>query len=119
MMNVAVGYGEVTLAVVLIAVLQFLLMTWLRTWIENSVKSAYDERLTEYKHELDKRLEEYRNEFKVREQAAKVAELLSHIRWNEEQGAGEKFDRLAWELSLWLPSEVVMKLTNCLVREGG
>jgi hypothetical protein len=111
-------YRAIGKAAALLAILQFGLTTWVKARIEESVK-----------HDYAKKLEDYKNDLKVREQAAKVAELLASIRWQEDpkgddperdrklREAGLAFDRRAWELSLWLPSETYKKLAKCLVEK--
>jgi hypothetical protein len=97
-------YKTVGGSVVLLAGLQFGLMTLLKVRIEESVK-----------HENAKKLEDYRNDIKIREQAAKVAQLLAHVRWHDGKG-NEELDRMAWELSLWLPTDLCCRLTEALVK---
>ncbi|GEM_PF-3262793 len=98
-------YSAIGKATVIIAILQFGLVTWVKVRIEESVK-----------HDNAKKLEDYRNDIKIREQASKIAELLAHARWN--QGIhGEIFDRKAWELSLWLPTDICCQLTVCLAEK--
>lgn len=106
--------GGLGVVVLFAAVIRFLASTWIKARIETSVKAEYDRQLTAYKHEFDKKLEDYRNEIKVREQAAGVAALLAKVKWCTGPTQGEELDRLGWELSLWLPPQVVRELKNCL-----
>jgi hypothetical protein len=101
-------------AVVLLAALQWLIATLLKVRIEQSVKAEYDRQLDKYRLELNKQLEDYKNEAKVREQAAKVAEFLAFVRWNQQGLDGFEFDRRAWELSLWLPTQIYVEISKCL-----
>jgi len=101
-------------SVVFLAALQWFLTTWLKARIEASVKAEYDRQLTSYKHDFDKKLEDYKNEAKIREQAAKVAEFLAFVRWHQKDMKGEDFDKKAWELSLWLPTEIYIEVAKCL-----
>jgi hypothetical protein len=87
----------------------------LKTWIEVRLKASVE-------HEYDKKLEAFRLEIRVREQAAKVAELFSEA--NEVDGPltpdrVKQLNRLSWELSLWLPADTVRDLTSHLCRAPG
>ncbi|HSY19768.1 MAG TPA: hypothetical protein VK815_15600 [Candidatus Acidoferrales bacterium] len=95
----AIGGG-----VMLLAGLQFWLTTWLKARIEESIK-----------HEYAMKLEDYKNDIKIREQASKVAALLANVRWNDGK-SNQELDRMAWELSLWLPTDLCCRLTEVLVR---
>lgn len=101
-------------SVALLAILQWILATWFKSRIEESIKSEYARNLEAYKLELNKRLEDYKNDAKIREQAAKVAEFLAFVRWNQKDMKGEDFDKRAWELSLWLPTEIYIEVAKCL-----
>jgi hypothetical protein len=116
MLNISIGYGEVTLGIVGLLVIQFLLATWLKARIEGSIRTEYDRQLTAYKHEFDKKIEDYRNDIRIREQAAKIADLLAYARWNQGTN-GEAFDRKVWELSLWLPTDICCQLSECLAKK--
>ena len=63
----------------------------------------------------DQRLEDYKNQLEIRNRAAGVAELLSVAYSNA--FTPERFNRLMWELSLWLPSKMLCELTLCLERK--
>ena len=57
-------------------------------------------------------LEELRWDIKVREQAAKVAEYMDLARNLKEDSPGEDYHKantLAWELAMWLPSDIYKK----------
>lgn len=92
--------------VALVAIIQFLVSKWLESRITQSIK-----------HEYDRKLEEYRFEMRRREQAARVAKLLA-LSYRPGVAAHE-FNELAWELSLWLPADLVRELTRCLCRADG
>jgi hypothetical protein len=62
-------------------------------------------------------LEDYKFQLKIREQAAKVAELCALS--IEPKKNADKFNQLAWELSLWLPAEIYCDLARCLCNEPG
>ncbi len=108
--------GGLGVIAILAALVRFLASTWIKARIEASVKAEYDRVLTNYKHELDKKLEDYRDEIRIRDQAAKIADLLAYARWNQGTN-GENFDRKAWELSLWLPTDICCQLTECLAKK--
>lgn len=69
-------------------------------------------RLLEYR--FDRLLKDYEYQLKIREKSAGVAELLSIV--FSADYTPEKFNRLAWELSLWLPADIVCELTHCLCK---
>ncbi len=107
--------GEAVIIVVsnalVVAGLGFLARTWVKARIESSVE-----------HEYAKKLELFREEVRDREaertQAMKVAALLSE--WAKGDGVNKaKFNRLAWELSLWLPADLVRQLTLTICHAPG
>jgi hypothetical protein len=67
--------------------------------------------------QLNKALEDYKFQLKIREQAAKVAELC--VLSLEPKKNAERFNQLAWELSLWLPAEIYCDLARCLCKAEG
>ena len=80
---------------------------WLRSRLDASIK-----------HENDKALEKFRFDFKVREQAARVAEymeLARHLREDSPPSDYQKANRLAWELAMWLPTDVYKLMAESLV----
>ena len=90
----------------LVAIIQLIGVTWLKSWVTAHVK-----------HEWDRKLEDYRSETRRREQAAQVAQLLA---LNYRPGtAAHEFNALAWELTLWLPADLVRELTRCLCQTEG
>lgn len=96
------GWTEIGVAILLMAVLQFLLSLWIKARLEGSVK-----------HEYDKLLKNYESQLRIRDQAARVAELFALAFSPKTEPA--RFNQLAWELSLWLPAPLVCDLTRCLV----
>ena len=90
----------------LVGIIQFLASKWLETRLTQSIK-----------HDYDRKLEEYRFEMRRREQAARVAKLLA-LSYRPKVDTHE-FNELAWELSLWLPADLVRELTRCLCRADG
>lgn len=62
-------------------------------------------------------LEKLKWEFKVREQAAKVAEYMSLARNLKKESTEEdyrKANTLSWELAMWLPADVYRSLGKAL-----
>ena len=100
---VQLGWSELSVAVLLIGVLQFLIALWLKARLEGSIK-----------HEYDKRLKDYEFTLKKREQAVRIAQLLADVSYNRK---ADKKDHVAeiWALSLWLPPNLVCHLTEFLV----
>jgi hypothetical protein len=81
-------------------------------WIGARVKASIE-------HEYSKKLEEFKFEFRKREQAARIAEILA-IHNNPKQMIDQtRFNQLLWELTLWLPSDIVRLLMNYLMDESG
>lgn len=72
---------------------------------------------TKAKSSMDGVLEDYRFQIRTREQAAKVAELCVLALKPKENA--QRFNQLAWELSLWLPAGVYCDLSRCLCNEQG
>lgn len=105
---VQLGWNQVGIGVLILAMVQFLIGLWIKARLEGSIK-----------HEYDRRLEEFRYEIKVREQAAKVAEYMEmarHLREDSSPTDYQKANKLAWELAMWLPSEVYKRMAESLVR---
>jgi len=64
-------------------------------------------------------LEEFRWDFKVREQAAKVADYLDlarNLKENSPEIDYHKANTLAWELAMWLPADIYKKLGRSLIK---
>jgi hypothetical protein len=91
---------------VLFGTLQFLASRW----VESRLKASIE-------HEYNQKLEDYRFEMRRREQAARVAKLLAMSFRNDIPV--HDFNELAWELSLWLPADLVRELTRCLCGAPG
>jgi hypothetical protein len=87
---------------VTVPVLQFIISKWF---------------MARLKHDFDRKLEDYRSEIRRREQAARVAKLLA-LSYRPDAKPHE-FNELAWELSLWLPPELVRELSRCLCGADG
>lgn len=104
---IQLGWTEAAIAVLLLAVLQFLMSLWVKSRLEGSIK-----------HEYDRRLEEFRFEMRGREQAPKVAEYMefaNHLREDSPPADYQRANSLAWELAMWLPSDVYKLMANSLV----
>ncbi len=105
---VQLGWTQVGIGVLILAAVQFLIGLWIKARLEGSIKHGYD-----------RKLEEFRYEIKVREQAAKVAEYMEmarHLREDSPPADYQKANKLAWELAMWLPSEVYKRMAESLVR---
>jgi hypothetical protein len=89
---------------ILIVIATSLISMWIKTRLEESIKRIYAEKLEDYKRELS-----------VRDQAARVAELLALVR-SATSADIAKANQLAWELSLWLPAETVRRLAEHLTK---
>lgn len=95
----------------LITVGQFLGSAWIMARLTASIK-----------HEYDTKLEEFRYNIRVREQAARVAEYMAFARRLEKDSPStdyQKADQLAWELAMWLPSDVYMQMAESMVNPDG
>lgn len=64
--------------------------------------------------EIDRELEDYRTETRRIEHAAKVAELLAAAVNPAGIEEPQRFNQLTWELSLWMPKELVRDLSDRL-----
>ena len=80
-------------------------------WIEKRLEASIQ-------HEYDRKLEDIRADIRRREQAARVAKLLA-MRFRQPQPTPSEFNELAWELSLWLPADLVRELTRCICGAQG
>lgn len=95
---------DLSIIICVVAAVQWMVSKWFEARLVQSIK-----------HEYDKRMEELRFETRKREQAARVSELLaSEFSADPET---ERFNRLAWELSLWLPADIVRELTRYLCKD--
>lgn len=95
-----------------------LLHKWLEMRLEKSIQHEYDKKLEAVRHEHERQMEDYRNSVRIREQAARVVDLLVQAHYSTTQDP-EKFNRLAWELSLWLPADLVWELTRLFCNDPG
>lgn len=98
--------------------MQWLVSKWLEARLQASIQHEYDKKMEAIRHEYERRMEDYRNGVRIREQAARVVDLLVHAHYATAPDP-EKFNRLAWELSLWLPAELVWELTRLLCNDPG
>jgi len=71
-------------------------------------------KIEEIKTEYSRELEDYRHELSRRTQAARISEALARACYGDGSQPRE-YVQLVWELSIWLPPELVRKLTVCLV----
>ena len=96
--------STVVLAVLAIGIIQFLIALWLKSRLENSIR-----------HEYSKKLEEFKYRLETRKRAEHVAAYMAKV---AEGNPGENFtelNKMAWELSLWLPAELYQKLARAVV----
>ena len=97
---------EIGIGVLLLGALQYLVVLW----ISSKFKAALQ-------RENSKFLEKLKWEFKVREQAAKVAEYLSlarNLKHDSNEEDYRKANTLSWELAMWLPTDVYQSLGKAL-----
>jgi hypothetical protein len=91
---------------------------WLEARLQASIQHEYDKKMEAIRHEYERQMEDYRNSIRIREQAARVVDLLVHAH-HAKAPDPEKFNRLAWELSLWLPADLIRELTRLLCSDPG
>ncbi|SRR6266705_3309978 len=85
------------------AIIQFLLAEWIKIRLLKSVEHAYQ-----------KKLEDYKSDIRLRENAARIAEALARYHYGD--GKDQKgFIQLIWELSIYLPEDIVKDLSIHLV----
>ena len=65
-------------------------------------------------HEYNRKLEEYKLDIRLRENAARIAEALARYHYGNGKDVKD-FMQLVWELSIYLPSDLVCDLTTHLV----
>lgn len=100
---VQLGWTEVWVGVLVLAVLQFIVGLWIKARVEGSIK-----------HEYDRRLKDYEFALKKKEQAVRIAQLLADFSYNRKDMKSEYVADI-WALSLWLPPPLVYHLTEFLV----
>ena len=99
--------SETIQIIVILAIIQGLLSWWIQARITNSIK-----------HEYDKKLEEFKTYQSRKERAAVVAEFLAE--WTHLQGSDTKrLNQLLWELTMYLPSNLVRDLKLLISNKGG
>ncbi|MCU8291257.1 DUF3265 domain-containing protein [Vibrio vulnificus] len=72
-----------------------------RNWLIERLKASI-------KHEYDVKLENYKSEISRREKAALIAELVAE--WTHDRESTKRLNQLLWELSLYLPSNLINDL---------
>lgn len=98
---VQAGFRDISLAIVLLAILQFLISLWLKSRLEASIKYSYERKMAEFQYEL-----------KIREHGTIIADFFSE--WAKGAAADmTKLRRLSMELSLLLPSELYKDFGKC------
>lgn len=124
------GWWDTCLATILFVVGVFGLGFLLKTRITAAVKNELDENMEKVKQqnainlsvmklEFDRRLKDYEQELKIRSEAAKIVNLLSYCHAHGSNIDGETFNKMAWELSLYLPYELVCKMAQVLINGNG
>ena len=106
-MTIEVGAGTMTIAGVAFLALQSLVFLLISERLKASLK-----------RENDKFLENLRWDFKVREQAARVAEYMALAHQLKPDSSEEDYrtaNRFAWELAMWLPPDVYKALAQALI----
>jgi hypothetical protein len=73
------------------------------------------------KHNYDKKIEEYKSDIRIREQAVKMAELISLYRSDDKTNpvTVATLNKIAYELSLWLPKDIIIGLKDSLEGNNG
>lgn len=97
---------ELFSAVSAIIIVQVMATIWLKARITSSIK-----------HEYDRKLEDYKQDVSRREKAALVAELVAE--WTHPMETTKRLNQLLWELSLYLPSKLVVELNGCVSKSPG
>lgn len=91
--------------IVILVAVQSILALWLKSSLTNSIK-----------HEYDKKLEDFKRDQLRKDKAAVVAEFLAE--WTHLQGGDTKrLNQLLWELSLYLPSELVKDIQSMVTND--
>lgn len=114
-LGIEIGSGMIIILLILIGVLYFLVTTWLKSRLEESIKLENAKIMAEVTSKFQKELEDYKNSIKIREQAARVADFLAYA--FSGSITPREFNRLAWELSLWLPADLVRDISECLASQ--
>jgi len=103
---------EIIASSILISLCSVVVLGYLgRIWIENRLKSAIE-------HEYSVKLEKFKSEQLRKEKAAVVAEFLAE--WTHlENGNTKRLNQLLWELSLYLPSNLVSDIKSMVTSRDG
>jgi len=102
-MNIEISVTSAIFIVAGIGAIQFLAAELIKARLQKSID-----------HEYAKKLEEYKLDIRLRENAARIAEALA--RYHHGNGKDTRgFMQLIWELSIYLPSDLVCDLTTHLV----
>jgi hypothetical protein len=101
------GLPEISIGVVLFAVLQYLVSLLISERLKLSLQKEHTTFLENLKWEL-----------KVREQAVRVAEYLALARSLKEDSPDSdyrKANQISWELAMWLPEDIYKEMTSAIV----
>lgn len=110
-MSFTLGLPEISIAVVLFGLLQYLTLLWISERLKTSLQKEHSTFYENLKWEL-----------KVREQAVRVAEYLGLARNLKEDSPDSdyrKANQLSWELAMWLPEAIYKEMTNAIVKPCG
>jgi hypothetical protein len=115
--KVIISYAQ--LIIILLLAVAAYVVAYLKKKGENRALQEDVRRLTQSVEDIKlvyvKQVEDYKVELARRSQATKIADLLSRFHYTDTKKCRQEFVQLAWELSIWLPPEVVRKLTEHLV----
>jgi hypothetical protein len=110
---------DIAILLILQAIFALVLTLVLKPWIEERIKHRFAKEMAEYTLKMQQELERYKREMARRDQAAKVAELLSLV-WSGDRTTVTvtKINQLSWEMSLWLPPELAKSLATVLATKN-
>ncbi|WP_435237465.1 hypothetical protein ACR30L_07830 [Psychromonas sp. PT13] len=98
-------FSDLQIIIISFTIVQTIVALWLKARITYSIR-----------YEYDKKLENYKIEQLRKDKAAVIAEFLAE--WTHLEGSNTKrLNQLLWELSLYLPSELV-KDVQSMVSHG-
>jgi hypothetical protein len=105
--------GDYLLLTILISAIMTIISIIAKAAIEETVKEGFQKELELYKLLLLEKLEDYKRDLLIRDQAAKVAELLALVKSGTNADI-RRANQLSWEMSLWLPPELAKAVSKVL-----
>lgn len=123
----SLGIAGTSLTVLVVAGCLVGLWFILKNRISAAVKAAFDEKLEDIKNqnainleaiktEYQRQIKDYEVQLKIRGEAAKIAELLAYADANKNGKIDqEKFNAMAWQLTLFLPRKIVCDMAQHFV----